>query len=209
MITVFLVDDHCLVRDGMARLLSTDTDIEVVGQSDSLEEAVTHLEKSLPDVLTLDLEMPTLGGRDGLSWLLSKFPELTVLVVSYRADPDEIQLLVELGARGYVCKDSPAEELARAVRALAGGKCYFCPTSASALAKSVAQHEGEPANPLTRRQLEVLRLISEGKTTREVADLLCLSPKTVEKYRSIILKRLGAKNVLEALKTARDLKLLS
>lgn len=209
MIRLYVVDDHGLVRSGLCAILDRQVDTEVVGQAESFDELRQWLKGGgEPDVLTLDLEMPEEEGREAVVELLAQWPELRVLIVSHRVLPEELRQLVRAGIRGYVTKIAPAEELVRAVRAVASGQSYFSAEVASALAHSM--RTGLSDEPLlTGRQMEVLARVARGQTTAEVAESLCLSPKTVEKYRSSILKRLGARNIVEAVEQARRRKLLA
>lgn len=204
MIRVVAVDDHELVRTALCRMLAAEPDIEVVGQASSFEEAWPLLQREHPAVVTLDLELPGCGGREAALHILQELPETAILVVSYRSVAQEIALLFEAGVRGYVCKSAPAQELIQAVRSVALGLRHMSAEAAQAL------ESGEPPqNPLTARQLEVLLKVERGQTTREIAQDLNLSPKTVEKYRSEILARLGVRNQVEALRAARELGILS
>lgn len=206
---VFVLDDHGLVRSGLCALLEKEPNTEVVGQAENFEELRHWLRSGgSPDVLTLDLEIPGEEGREAVVELLRQRPELRVLIVSHRVLAEELRHLVQAGIRGYVTKTAPADELLRAIRAVASGQNYFSTEVATALASSLrGGQEGETA--LTGRQLDVLCRVARGQTTAEVADAMHLSPKTVEKYRSSIMKRLGARNIVEALEIARKRKLLA
>lgn len=203
MIRILAIDDHELVRTALCRMLSAEPDLDVVGQASTFEEAWPLLLQERPDVVTLDLELPGCGGREAALRILQELPDTSVLIVSYRAVPDEIAFLVEAGVQGYVCKSAPAAELGQAVRAVAMGLRHLSDEAAQAL-----ESRSLPENPLTLRQTEVLLKMERGKTTREIAREMNLSPKTVEKYRSAILARFGARNQVEALRAARELGLL-
>ncbi len=206
MTRVLLVDDHELVRTALARFLASQGDIEIVGQACSAEEAWPLLEQGTPDVVTVDLGLPGVGGLEFSLQLLARRPEQAVLIVSSRLEPVELQMLVEAGVLGYVSKVASGDELVLAVRSVARGRNYFCAASASALVAGVRRHE--PESPLSSRQLLVLQQMARGRTTREIAEEMCLSPKTVEKYRGEILRRLKARNQVEALEAARKLNIL-
>lgn len=204
---VFVLDDHGLVRSGLCALLEREPNTQVVGQAESFEELRRWLrDGGTPDVLTLDLEVPGEEGRAAVLEILRQRPDLQVLIVSHRVLSDELRQLVKAGIRGYVTKAAPAAELLMAVRAVSRGKSYFCSEAASALTNSLRNGEGEGV--LTERQLDVLTRVARGQTTSEVAEAMHLSPKTVEKYRSSILKRLEARNIVEAVEIARRRKLL-
>lgn len=206
MTRVLLVDDHELVRTALARYLASQGDIEIVGQAASAEEAWPMLSSGDPDVVTVDLGLPGVGGLEFALHVLERRPRQAILIVSSRSEPVEIQMLVEAGVRGYVSKVASGDELVLAVRSVARGQNYFCASSASALVAGVRRQEVE--SPLSSRQMLVLQQMARGRTTREIAEEMCLSPKTVEKYRGEILRRLKARNQVEALETARRMNIL-
>ncbi len=205
---LLLVDDHEMVRSAFSRLLSSQNDMQVVGEASSFEEGQAKWEALKPDVIAYDLDLPGQEGSQGILSLLRVNNPPKVVICSYRANPAEVQLLVQAGIKGYVTKTAPAEELVRAVRAVGQGQTYFCARALEALKEAkVMEAEGDYSH-LTPRQVEVLSFVAQGKSTKDVAKLLGLSPKTVENYRSAILRRLDAKNLAHALTRARDLKIL-
>lgn len=205
---VVLIDDHELVRYALGRLISAQGDLEVVGQASSAGEARAILRDTKPDVVVLDLLLPEMSGKEFALELLEQDPTLSLLIVSGRVEPTEIQFLVEAGVKGYVSKTAPADEFVRAVRSIAQGQHYFSSEAASALAGAMRRNQGEPMNPLSLRQMLVLQHMARGRTTKEIAEDMCLSPKTVEKYRSEILRRLNCKNQVQAIEAARKRNLL-
>lgn len=207
-IRLLLVDDHQLVRSALSKMLASVPDVQAVKQATSAEEATELLRQESFEVLVLDLDLPGLSGRELALKVLEQNPQQGVLILSYRVDPAEVQFLVEAGVRGYVPKSAPAEELVRAILSVAAGRCHLSPEAASALASSLRQSGGDKLNPLSVRQTVILQNMARGLTTKEIADQLCLSPKTVEKYRSEILRRLNSKNQVQALEAARRLNLL-
>ncbi len=208
MTEVFLIEDHSLVRDGFVRLLGTTSTLVVAGTASSLEEAVPSLTAHPPDVVTLDLELPGVSGKDAVVQLMEVCPQVKIVVVSARLDPPEVRELIELGVLAYVTKGSQTSELLAALEHVRKGEVYLSREAASALATAVRSNRNQQSKLLPERLLEVLRMIAEGKTTREIAQDLLLSPRTVEKYRGEILKRLDCRNQIEAILKARDLDLL-
>lgn len=205
---LLLVDDHEMVRSAFSRLLGGQSDLEVVGEASTFEEGYGKWQALKPDVVTYDLDLPGQEGGQGILSMLRAPEPPRVVICSYRAHPSEVQLLVRAGVRGYVTKAAPAEELVRAVRSVGQGRTYFCARALEAL-KEAKQMELEGGySYLTPRQVEVLSYVAKGKSTKDVAQILGLSPKTIENYRSAILRRLDAKNLPHALTRARDLKLL-
>lgn len=208
MIRVLLLDDHDMVRNALAKLLAANTDIQIVAQVDTAEAAWESLRTQPVDVVVSDLDLPGESGRQLALRILENDPKQGVVILSYRVDPSEVQFLVEAGVRGYVPKSASAEELTLAVRSVAQGHEHFSPQAATALAASVRKRNGGRLNPLSLRQTLILQQMSRGLTTREIASEMCLSPKTIEKYRSEILRRLNCKNQVQALEVGRRLQLL-
>ena len=152
--------------------------------------------------------MPGLCGVPAVEALLGVSPDSRIMIVSARIDSAEIRELVAAGVQGYLPKDVLADELLRAADTVLGGEAYFSAKAASALASGVRDGRSGNEKNLSQRQVETLRLIEKGKTTNEIAEILMLSPKTIEKYRGEILKRLDCRNQIEALEKARQLHIL-
>lgn len=205
---LLLVDDHEMVRSAFSRLLGGQSDMEVAGEASTFEEGYTKWLQLKPDVIAYDLDLPGQEGSQGVLSMLRAPEPPKVVICSYRANPTEVQLLVQAGIRGYVTKTAPAEELVRAVRSVGQGQTYFCARALEALKEAKQMEADGGYSHLTPRQVEVLSYVAKGKSTKDVAKILGLSPKTVENYRSAILRRLDAKNLPHALTRARDLKLL-
>lgn len=206
---LLLVDDHEMVRGAFSRLLETQPDIEIVGQASTFEQALHEAERLQPDVMTLDLDLPDLSGCDAILRLVRQPDSPNVVICSYRAFPAEVEMLMQAGVRGYVTKASPAEELVHAVRTVGQGQTYFCARSLNALKEAREAAQGGVGGTLTPRQLEVLALVAKGYSTKVIGKTLGLSAKTVENYRSAILRRLDARNLAHAITVARTLRLLN
>ena len=204
----YLVDDHTLVREALRDLIHAQPDFEVVGEAESVDVALQDMRKVQPDVLTLDLVMPGLTGREAVARIVEAFPTVAVVVVSQRVVPEEIHALCQAGVTGYVSKNSPAAELLRVLRSAARREVSLCPEATLALVRAVRTAGDRPGNPLSERQMQVLERLARGWTTRQVAEDMTLSPKTVEKYRGEILRVLNARNVVMALEKARRLNLI-
>lgn len=205
MIKILMVDDHEVLREGLSRLLSQEPDLEVVGQVGRGEEALELFPRLQPDVVTMDLQLPGISGVETALRILDRSPEQAIVVLSSLVRPEEVQLLVRSGVRGYLCKTAPSKEVVQALRQLALGGTYYDTHAARALASRLKT----PETPeLSVRQLEVLLMSARGLLTREIAEQLDLSLKTVEKHRTEIFQRLGARNLVEALEIARRYELL-
>lgn len=200
-IRVLLVDDHHLFRTGLRSLLA-EHGFEVVGEAPSGEEALGLAGRRRPDVVVMDLNMPGMSGVEATRRLLQESPALKVLVVTVSADHDDLLQALEAGAVGYLLKGAGPDELARAVEAAAEGESALSPHVATALverSRAHAEAAGSAAvGRLSERELEVLRLVAEGRDNAQIAEQLFLSPTTVKHHVSSILEKLGVSNRVQA-----------
>lgn len=199
MIRVVLVDDHVLVRAGLRKILEATAEIKVIGEASTGEEGVRLARQLRPDVVVMDISMPGLGGIEATKRIAELDPAPAVLVLTVR--PAEVYgwRLLQAGARGYLEKKAAPEDLVTAVRRVASGK-YFVPEELEEiLLKRASQKVATEVDLLSDRELQVLLLFAQGKTAREVAESLYISPKTVESYRARIRRKLGLRNPAEYL----------
>lgn len=192
MIRLVLIDDHHLVRQGIRSLAERGGDVEVVGESDGGEKAIGLVEALKPDVVLLDIAMPEMNGLQLLARFASVAPSAHVVILSMHSDETLVQQALRLGARGYLLKSSLAEELLLAIRAAAHDEIYLSPPISRAILEGLLK--GLPASPvdlLTARERQVLQLIAEGNTNPEIARMLSLSVKTVEKHRTSLMDKLN------------------
>ena len=206
-IRVLIADDHTLVRDGIRALLALVADIEVVGEATNGKEALQKVEQLDPDIVLMDLAMPIMGGLEATRRIRKQFPRTKVLALTQYDDSDYVIPVVEAGARGFVTKMAAFSELALAIQAVYRGDSYLSPSAAAALVEEYQQKtdtEGErdPYQQLTDREREVLKLVAEGHTAREIADLLVVSPKTVEWYKSSLMNKLNIHNKTDLIRFA-------
>lgn len=193
---LLLVDDHSLIRAGVRALVMDIPGYAVIGEASDGAQLLERFDALQPDIVLLDLSMKHTGGLDALKDLKRAYPKSKVLILSMHTDPELIMCALESGAHGYLLKDTTANELEHALLALSNNERYLSPAIAhtvinQALIRSQAQANPPPhSHNLTARQLEILRLIVRGKSTREIANGLGLSIKTVEAHRSQIMKRL-------------------
>ena len=206
-IKVLIADDHTLVRDGIRALLVLAADIEVVGEAATGKEALEQVKELRPDVVLMDLMMPTMSGLDATRRIRREFPETKVLALTQYDDSEYVIPVIEAGARGFITKMAAFAELASAIQAVSKGESYLSPSAAAALVEECQQKTTEdgrkdPYHQLTDREKEVLKLVVEGHTAREIADLLVVSPKTVEWYKTSLMNKLDIHNKTDLIKFA-------
>ncbi len=199
MIRVVLADDHHLVRRGICALLEKAADIEVIGEAEDGQEALDLVESLVPDVLVVDISMPRLNGIQTVERVQAQGVATRVVILSMHSDETLVRQAVRAGASGYLLKRSVAEELPLAVRAAWRGEIYLSPavgaTVADLLSSPSQTSETSVLERLSAREREVLQLVAEGHTNKEVAQLLHVSAKTVEKHRASLMSKLGVNNL--------------
>ncbi|MFT3916402.1 MAG: response regulator transcription factor [Anaeromyxobacteraceae bacterium] len=203
-IRVLLADDHAVLREGVRALLERQPDLEVVGEASDGREAVDAAARLDPDVVVMDVAMPGLGGLEAALELRRRGARARVLVLSQHDDPEYVRRLVRAGAAGYVLKRSAGTELSAAIRAVHRGGLVLDPSVARA-AVEPAPGEAGGANPyetLTDREKQVLRLVAEGKSTKDVAAILEIAVKTAMSHREHVMRKLGVHNRTELVRFA-------
>jgi len=206
-IRVLIADDHTLVRDGIRSLLALTADIEIVGEAADGREAVEKVRQLMPDIVLMDLAMPIMAGLEAARRVRKEFPATRVLVLTQYDDSEYVIPVIEAGARGFLSKMSSSSELASAIQAVYRGESFLSPSAAAALIDECQQittlkGEKDPYQLLTDREKEVFKLIAEGHTAREIADLLVVSPKTVDWYKTSLMKKLNIHNRIDLIKFA-------
>jgi len=202
-IRILIADDHPVVRDGLAAMLGTQADFEVVATAADGQQAVRLAAELRPDVVLLDLEMPELDGVEALTRLRAASPAVRALVFTAFDTDERILSAVRAGAQGYLLKGAPRDELFRAIRVVSQGGSLLQPVVASRLLQRMARPAGDDAPAaLTGRQVEVLRLLAQGRANKEIAADLVISERTVKFHVSAILSKLGAGNRTEAVRLA-------
>jgi DNA-binding NarL/FixJ family response regulator len=192
-------DDHEALRRGLVTLLRDDDGIDVIGQASNGAEALGLVERRRPDVLVVDVRMPEIDGIELCGTLADRGLRTTVVLYTAYDDPETLDAALEAGARGYVLKSSPPQDLLRAIHAVRDGGRYVDATLAATL---FARREAPPAGGLSRRELEVLQLLGDGHTTDAAAQRLFLSPATVRSYAENAMRKLEANNRVHAVATA-------
>ena len=199
MIKVLLADDHAIVRAGLARIVEESGDIEVVAEASDGREAVRLALKSPPDVAVVDISMPGLDGLEVAAQLLATYPALPIIILTMHEEEQYVIRAVEVGVMGYVTKRSAPEQLVLAIRKVYGGARYLTEEAVEMLALRLAKGVTgkSPLDSLSTRELQVLRQLALGQTNHEIADAYHISVKTVDTYRSRLLKKLNLRNNAE------------
>jgi len=206
-IRILVADDHPIVRDGLIAILSTQPDFQVVGEAASGVEVVRLVDQLDPDVILLDLEMPEMDGVQALEQIRQTHPHSQAIVFTAFDTDERILAAVRAGAKGYLLKGSPREEIFRAVRLASQGSSLLQPVIASRLLHHVAESTSDHPN-LTGREMEVLELLAQGKTNKEISAALVISERTTKFHISSLLRKLGAGNRTEAVANAARLGLI-
>ena len=203
-IRVLVVDDHTIMRDGIRALLDIPDDIETVGEASEGKEAVEKARELAPDVVVMDIAMPGMDGLEATRRIGKSNPKVKVLVLTQYDNKEYILSTIKAGAAGYVPKRALGSELASAVRTVYRGESFLYPTAAAALIEDYLRQDEvqEPYDRLTAREREILKLIAEGHTSREIAGMLFISLKTVLGHRAKIMEKLGIHNRAELTKYA-------
>ena len=201
---VLIVEDHTLIREGLRSLLSSDPDLDVVGEAEDGREAVWQAEKSSPALVLMDLSMPRMGGVEATRQIKKRWPNIKILALTISDSEEYVQAALQAGADGYILKDSTHAELIQAIRYVLAGKRVLSPAISEKviegyLAGKKAEKKAESLqtvwDTLTLRERDVLKLIGEGNKSKEIADYLCISINTVEKHRSNLMGKLNLHSV--------------
>jgi DNA-binding NarL/FixJ family response regulator len=202
-IRVLIADDHPVVREGLAAMRARQPDIDVVGEAVEGVEAVERAGTLTPDVILMDLQMPRLGGVEAIKQIRARFPHVQMIVLTTYGDDDSIFQGIAAGARGYLLKDSPRDELFRAVRAVARGESLLQPAVATRLLDRFARPKVEQTQEsLTERELDVLRLLAKGSANKQIGVQLHISESTVKTHVANIFQKLGVTDRTEAVTVA-------
>ena len=206
-IRVLIADDHTLVRDGIRALLALAPDIEVVGEAANGKEALEKTKELAPDIVLMDLNMPIMGGLEATRRIRKESPGTKVLALTQYDDSEYVIPVIGAGAKGFITKMAAFSELASAIQAVYRGESFLSPSAASALVeecqqKAVAEGEKDPYQVLTDREREVLKLVVEGYTSKQIAGILVVSPKTVEWYKTSFMNKLNIHNRMDLIRFA-------
>lgn len=203
-IRIVLADDHTILRKGLRLLLERETDFKVVAEASHGREVVDAVDRDVPDVVIMDIAMPMMNGIEATKRINEAHPKTAVIILSVHSDEAYVLRALKAGARGYLLKDSAESDLIQAVRAVAAGKAYFSPAVSKILADDYVRQVREqgvedPYDLLTARERELLQLIAELKATKEIAELLGLSPHTVDTHRGNLMQKLNIHSIPEVI----------
>ncbi len=204
---LLLVDDHAVVRSGLRMLLGAERDVDIVGEASTAAEALRAAEQTKPDVILMDIGLPDMSGIDATREIKKKFPKMAIVALTIHEDEEYFFKMLEAGASGYVPKRAAPEELLTAIRAAAGGEVYLYPSLAKLLVTDYLSQEHTPEEAssmdgLTQREHEVLTYLAEGAGNDEIAKALVISPKTVERHRENIMRKLNLHSRAELVRYA-------
>lgn len=198
MINVMLVDDHGLVRSGIKRMLADVSDIDVVAEADSGEQAIMQAREIMPDVILMDLSMPGIGGLEATRKITRSMPDAKIIAVTIHEDDPFPARLLEAGAVGYLTKGCDVGEIISAIKSVHRGNQYLTPDVAQKLALTLVHHRDKaPLEELTQREIQVMLMIVKGESNKLIAEKLCLSPKTTSTYRYRLFEKLDVANDVE------------
>lgn len=206
-IKVLVVDDHTILRDGICALLALAGDIEVIGEAINGNEALSKVRQLSPDVVLMDIAMPIMGGLEATRRINKDFPKTKVLVLTQYDDKEYFFPVIESGAAGFISKAAASSELAAGIRSVFRGESYLSPSVTKLLVENYQHTAGkrgshDPYNQLTAREREILKLLVEGHSTQEIAEMLVITPKTVDGHKTNLMAKLGVHNRVELVKYA-------
>lgn len=203
MIKILLTDDHALVRSGIKRLLEDSKQVQIVGEADSGEDCLKMVQELKPDIILMDVNMPGIGGVEASRRILQRNPDQKIIILTIHSEQTFPKRLLEIGAKGYLTKECNIDEMIIAIKQVNNGGSYIEPKIAQQLALSLLPGNSDnPVDKLSRREFQVMLMISHGLSNIQISEKLCLSPKTVSTYRSRLLEKLGAHNEVDLIKIA-------
>lgn len=202
--SIFIVDDHDIIREGLKTILRRQPDYEVIGEAKDGEEALEKVSSLKPDILLLDITLPKKTGLEIIEQVLKKNPATKILIISVHKANAYVLKALQSGVKGYLSKENAADDLLQALRKIVSGQVYLDAQASDYLLKKVSKPQEEMAaqSLLTDRETDVLRLVAEGKAAKEIAALLSLSPRTVENYKNNMLRKLGLHRTSDLIKYA-------
>jgi DNA-binding NarL/FixJ family response regulator len=210
---ILIADDHAMIRDGVKSLLKQNKEYVIAGEAVSGRQAIDKFNELQPDLLILDISMPDMNGMEVSKTILEQDVAANIIILSMYDDEDYITRCMELGVKGYVVKNESGNELDHAIKSVLNGKTYFSNQVQQVIFKKYSQNvvrkkEKQDLIKPTKREVEIIKLISEGLTSQEMADRLFISLRTVETHRGNLLKKMGVKNAVELIRKAQQMELI-
>ncbi len=201
---VIIADDHSLIRKGLKTIIELESDIQVIGEAGDGKELMTFLRQDQPDLIVMDISMPLVNGIDAVREVVEKYPRVRILMLTMHRDSQYFYNAISAGAHGYLMKDDSDTELLTAIRTVQSGKTYVSPQLSSEVTNEMIlafrDHRDMPIIQLTDREREVLQLVVKGHTSKQMAEILCLSPRTIDHHRAKLLKKFKMKKTVDLVK---------
>ena len=201
---IVIADDHSLIRKGLRTIIELESDMQVIGEAGDGEELLKFLVREQPDMVIMDISMPNINGIDAIGRVLALYPEIRILMLTMHRNSQYFYNAISAGAHGYLIKDDSDTELLTAIDTIRSGKTYISPQLSSEVADTMLSALREHRDPsilnLTPRERDVLNLVVKGHTSKQIADILCLSPRTIDHHRANLLKKFKMKNTVDLVK---------
>lgn len=198
---IVIVDDHSLIRRGLKTMIELESDMEVIGEAEDGEDLLDFLCHEQPDLIVLDISMPKINGIETVQKVAEKYPDILILMLTMHRNSQYFYNAISAGAHGYLMKDDSDTELLTAIRTVLSGKIYVSPQLTTEVTREMVsafrEHKDTPILKLTDREREVLHLVVKGHTSKQMAAILCLSPRTVDHHRAKLLKKFNMKNTVD------------
>lgn len=207
-IKIVLADDHSLIREGFKSLLGKNENFEIAGEAENGRELIEVAEKIIPDVVLTDVTMPVLSGLEAMELLLKRHSAMKFIILTMHEEREYVLNALKRGANGYVLKNIERGELEKAITTVYKGGKYFSPVITNILAESVLKNDTDEPEEISNREKEVLELVASGNSTKQIADKLGISVRTVESHRINMLKKMKVSNTAELIKKAMEMKLI-
>jgi DNA-binding NarL/FixJ family response regulator len=203
MLTIFLADDHLVTRQGLTYLLESNPQIKVIGSASNGRDTVRQVLALLPGMVILDISMPDMNGIEAARQISEQAPQVRIMIFSMHSTAEHVFHALEAGVHGYILKEASAQEILHAVQVVQAGRRFLSPAVAAIVAEQVSRRPGaSPLDSLSKREREILQLVAEGHSSNEIGQLLSLSPKTVDTYRSRLMLKLQLKDITGIVKFA-------
>lgn len=201
---IVIADDHSLIRKGLRTIIELESDMQVIGDAGDGEELLNFLTHEQPDLVVMDISMPNLNGIDAIEKVLALYPDIRILILTMHRNSQYFYNAISAGAHGYLIKDDSDTELLTAIETIRSGKTYISPQLSTevtdAMLSAFREHRDPSMVSLTPRERDVLGLVVKGRTSKQIADVLCLSPRTIDHHRANLLKKFKMKNTVDLVK---------